>query len=53
MIPEGVKTDESDKKVTQNFVVDHLAIGIASLNQLIDQVQTVRHLRFLQNMFDC
>lgn len=46
MIPEGVKTDESDKKVTQHFVVDHLAIGIASLNQLIHQAQTVRHLRF-------
>lgn len=46
MIPEGVKTDESDKKVTQDFVVDHLAIGIASLNQLIHQAQTVRHLRF-------
>lgn len=46
MIPEGVKTDESDKKVTQNFVDQHLKIGIASLKQLINNSQTVKHLKF-------
>src|SRR5665213_2751917 len=35
MIPEGVKTTESDKKVTQNYVEEHLKIGIDSLNELI------------------
>lgn len=46
MIPEGVKTDESDKKVTASFVDDHLQIGIDSLKQLINGSQTVKHLRF-------
>jgi AMP nucleosidase len=46
MIPDGVKTDESDKQVTANFVNDHLQIGIDSLKQLINGSQTVKHLRF-------
>ncbi len=46
MIPEGVKTEESDKKVTGQFVETHLKIGIDSLKQLINNGQTVRHLRF-------
>jgi AMP nucleosidase len=46
MIPEGVKTDESDKAVTNTFVDDHLRIGIASLKQLINQSATVKHLQF-------
>lgn len=46
MIPEGVKTDESDKKVTAQYVDNHLRIGIDSLKQLINQSQTVKHLRF-------
>lgn len=46
MIPEGVKTSESDKKVTQNFVEEHLRIGIDSLNVLINNGLTVKHLRF-------
>lgn len=46
MVPEGVKTDESDKKVTETFVDIHLKIGIDSLKQLIHKGQTVKHLRF-------
>ena len=46
MIPEGVKTEESDKQVTANFVESHLKVGIDSLKQLINNGQTVRHLRF-------
>ncbi len=46
MIPEGVKTDESDKKVTHKFVENHLRIGIDSLKQLINNSLTVKHLRF-------
>lgn len=46
MIPEGVKTDESDKQVTSSFVESHLQIGIDSLSQLINKSQTVKHLRF-------
>jgi AMP nucleosidase len=46
MIPEGIKTEESDKKVTAGFVETHLKIGIDSLNELINNGLTVKHLRF-------
>lgn len=46
MTPEGVKTAESDQKVTSNFVNNHIDIGIDSLKQLINNGQTVRHLKF-------
>jgi AMP nucleosidase len=46
MIPEGVKTEESDKKVTQTYVEKHLRIGIDSLKQLINKGHTVKHLHF-------
>lgn len=46
MIPEGVKTEASDSKVTAQFVDKHLKIGIDSLKQLINNGLTVRHLRF-------
>lgn len=46
MIPQGVKTEMSDIKVTGNFVTQHLRIGIDSLKQLINDGLTVKHLRF-------
>jgi AMP nucleosidase len=46
MTPEGVKTAESDKKVSKSFVGDHLRIGVDSLRQLINNGITVKHLRF-------
>jgi AMP nucleosidase len=46
MTPDGVKTAESDKKITSNYVENHLRIGIDSLKQLINNGLTVRHLRF-------
>jgi len=46
MIPEGVKTEASDSKITSKFVQTHLKIGIDSLKQLMNEGQTVRHLKF-------
>ena len=46
MTPDGIKTEESDKKVTSNFVDNHLKIGVASLKQLINSGLTVKHLKF-------
>jgi AMP nucleosidase len=46
MTPEGVKTAESDIVVTKDYVNRHLNIGIDSLKQMINNGQTVRHLRF-------
>lgn len=46
MVPEGIKTIESDHTVDLVYVEDHLKIGIGSLKQLINQGLTVKHLRF-------
>ncbi len=46
MIPEGVKTAESDSAVTEQFVETHLRVGIESLKQLINNGLTVKHLKF-------
>ena len=46
MTPEGVKTRESDSKVTEQYVETHLRIGIDSLKQLINNGLTVKHLKF-------
>lgn len=46
MISSGVKTDKSDVAVTRNFTELHLKIGIDSLNELINNGLSVKHLRF-------
>lgn len=46
MISEGVKTDKSDAVVTKNYVKDHVLIGIRSLEMLLQNRKTVKHLRF-------
>lgn len=46
MIPEGIKTAESDKKVTSNFAKLHLDIGIAALTELASDGHSVKHLKF-------
>lgn len=35
MIPEGVKTEKSDSIVTQQYVEEHVEIGIASLQMIM------------------
>ena len=46
MIPEGVKTEASDKLVTEQFVKDHVNIGIDALLMIIEEKKTVKHLKF-------
>ena len=46
MIVDGVKTEASDKVVTNSYVDLHLKIGIESLKQLINNGMTVKHLRY-------
>lgn len=46
MTPEGVKTGESDRLVTDRFVGQHLDIGIDALRELRDRGESVKHLRF-------
>ncbi|MCC8147228.1 MAG: AMP nucleosidase [Bacteroidales bacterium] len=46
MISEGIKTEKSDELVTRNFVNEHVYIGIKTLKSIIENKETVKHLRF-------
>lgn len=46
MIPEGIKTEESDRRVTGDFVESHIRIGIDALKEIRDDGNSVKHLRF-------
>jgi AMP nucleosidase len=46
MISTGIKTEESDKRVTDQFVEDHIKIGVAALTEIRDNGISVKHLRF-------
>lgn len=46
MTPDGVKTDQSDKVVTANYVEKHIQIGIQSLQEIINNGTSVKHLRY-------
>lgn len=46
MIPEGVKTAESDKQITSSFQEEHIRIGMESLKEIMNNGQSVRHLKF-------
>jgi AMP nucleosidase len=46
MIPEGVKTEASDKLVTERFVEDHVRIGIDAMRMIIEAKRTVKHLKY-------
>jgi len=46
MVGRGIKTQISDKKVTEKFAEEHLRIGVDAMNDLIDKKLLVKHLRF-------
>lgn len=46
MISTGVKTEESDKKVTSQFVEKHIQAGIDALLEIKNNGLSVKHLRF-------
>jgi len=46
MIPEGVKTEESDKKVNSEFVKTHIDIGVDALLEILNEGRSIKHLRF-------
>ena len=46
MTADGVKTEHSDKLVTEGYVEEHLRIGVASLQELQNKGLSVKHLRF-------
>lgn len=46
MIPEGVKTEESDKLVTKNFVDLHLQIGIEAMTEIGIKGEQIKHFTY-------
>lgn len=46
MIPEGIKTDISDRSVTEKYVDSHIQIGMDALKEIREKGKSVRHLRF-------
>jgi AMP nucleosidase len=46
MVPDGVKTSESDTNVTKLYAEEHLKIGIESLQELAARGESVKHLIF-------
>ncbi|MEI6245255.1 MAG: AMP nucleosidase [Acidobacteriota bacterium] len=46
MIPEGVKTEASDRAVTSTFVDTHVHVGIEALKLIRRHGKSVKHLRF-------
>ena len=46
MVASGIKTEQSDKMVTEKFSVDHLRIGIDALKHILSKKIGVKHLSF-------
>ncbi len=46
MVPEGIKTEESDKEVTLKYVDMHLDIGIEAMAELGDSGEQIKHFRY-------
>lgn len=46
MVPEGVKTSESDKLVTQKYADLHLQIGIEAMTEIGIKGENIKHLRY-------
>jgi AMP nucleosidase len=46
MIPEGVKTDASDRQVTQQFVELHLEIGIEAMDEIDEKGEETKHFTY-------
>ena len=46
MVPEGIKTEESDNRVTSSFAETHVRIGIEAMKLIEGDRKTVRHLKY-------
>ena len=46
MVPEGVKTDASDRMVTQKYVEMHLEIGIEAMTEIGVKGEKIKHFRY-------
>lgn len=46
MIPEGVKTEESDREVTSKFAELHLKIGIEAMTEIEERGEQIKHFNY-------
>ncbi len=46
MVAEGVKTIESDRNVSKQYVDVHIKVGIGAMNELATDGRSVKHLKF-------
>jgi len=46
MVPEGVKTEESDARIMRECLDLHLTIGVETLREILSSGASVKHLRF-------
>ena len=46
MTPSGVKTDASDRHVTENYVDLHVKIGVDSLKEIQSEGRSIKHLKW-------
>ena len=44
--PDGVKTEESDKKVTSKWAEKHLDIGIQAMTEIGNSGEKIKHFRY-------
>ena len=46
MIPEGIKTEDSDRRVTKDFSDIHLEIGIEAMTEIGEKGEHIKHFTF-------
>lgn len=46
MVPEGVKTEEMDKKVNDKFLDLHLQIGIEAMTEIGEKGEAIKHFKY-------
>ncbi|MBE2280543.1 MAG: AMP nucleosidase, partial [Ignavibacteriaceae bacterium] len=46
MYAEGIKTEESDKHVTENFANLHLDIGIQAMTEIVSRGEQIKHFTY-------
>ena len=44
--PDGIKTEESDRTVTENWLETHLAIGVNAMTEIGKSGETTRHFQY-------
>jgi len=46
MTPEGIKTEEKDKDVTQKYVDLHIDMGIEAMAKIGDEGEKIKHFKY-------